>query len=156
GIAKLEQAADERRSADEPIDQEGPAPAEESHLLGLSTVSVGRSVSVCVSRAQLTLRATASNVTLFGNELGGSPHYMAPEQWLNSAEADARTDQYALAVLAYECLTGVRPFEGRSLKQIAHAHASKAIPTLGADFPRELNAVLWKGMARDVAERYPT
>src|SRR5437660_1713565 len=40
----------------------------------------------------------------------GSPPYMAPEQWADPSAADARSDLYALAVMAYEALSGRRPF----------------------------------------------
>ncbi|MEM9492239.1 MAG: hypothetical protein AAGC55_24035, partial [Myxococcota bacterium] len=84
----------------------------------------------------------------------GSPPYMAPEQWLNAAEADARTDQYALAILAYEALTGRRPFRAPSEAGMARAHASKPIPPLGGDFPASLNAVFTRALAKRQADRY--
>ena len=84
----------------------------------------------------------------------GSPLYMAPEQWLDAAAADVRTDIYALGVLSYEALTGEAPFTGANRHQIAMAHAQKPAPKLGGDFPRDLDAVLARALAKQPDERF--
>ncbi len=45
----------------------------------------------------------------------GTPLYMAPEQVRNSADLDLRADIWAFGVVAFQCLTGIPPFEGKSL-----------------------------------------
>lgn len=93
---------------------------------------------------------TADNVVL------GTPHYMSPEQ-AAGRRADGRSDQYALAAVAYELLVGVPPFHGRSSTAVIHAHiydlpppATEGNPTL----PAALNDVLARGLAKKSAERY--
>jgi WD40 repeat protein/serine/threonine protein kinase len=84
----------------------------------------------------------------------GSPPYMAPEQWMDASQANARTDQYALGVLAYEALTGTRPFRAPSDIGLAMAHASQPVPPLGADFPATLDEVIGRALAKEPAERH--
>ncbi len=86
----------------------------------------------------------------------GSPYYMAPEQWSDPTSADARTDLYAIGVLAYEALTGRPPFEGQSQFDLAHAHVDQAVPPLGPGLPPALDAVLARAMAKRPAERFAT
>jgi WD40 repeat protein len=78
----------------------------------------------------------------------GSPLYMAPEQWADAAAVDARTDLYALGVLAYEALTGQVPFPGATRLAVASAHATQAPPPLGPRFPPELDAVIARALAK--------
>ena len=56
-----------------------------------------------------------------GRAIVGTPAYMAPEQWEGTAPQPA-SDQYALAVLAYLLLCGVRPYEGQELPQTRAAN----------------------------------
>jgi WD40 repeat protein/serine/threonine protein kinase len=85
----------------------------------------------------------------------GSPLYMAPEQWSDAAAVGPPTDLYALGVLCFEALTGRLPFKGDSHMQIAMAHARQSVPPLGAGFPRPLDAVLARVLAKHPADRYP-
>jgi WD40 repeat protein len=86
----------------------------------------------------------------------GSPPYMAPEQWLDAANADARTDLYALAVLTYEALTGKPPFTSNSLTEIARQHATEPPPSLGPRFPAALDPVFATALAKRPSDRFPS
>jgi WD40 repeat protein len=84
----------------------------------------------------------------------GSPPYMAPEQWVDVGLADARTDQYALGILAYEAITGQVPFHAATDMGMALAHATKSMPPLGPGFPPGLDAVLQRALAKKPAARH--
>ena len=58
--------------------------------------------------------------------VGGTPLYMAPEQW-NGEPATPATDIYAATAVFFECLTGQTPFSGR-LERLAMQHQTAAIP----------------------------
>ncbi|MCC6526910.1 MAG: protein kinase [Polyangiaceae bacterium] len=60
----------------------------------------------------------ASSVTRTGTTVG-TPQYMSPEQLLSAKSVDAAADLWALAVVAYEALTGRQPFTGETLAAIA-------------------------------------
>jgi len=60
-------------------------------------------------RSSARLRLTQDDATV------GSPPYMSPEQWNNAGAVGPASDLYALAVVAYEALTGRRPFAGATL-----------------------------------------
>jgi WD40 repeat protein/serine/threonine protein kinase len=84
----------------------------------------------------------------------GSPPYMAPELW-RADDVDARTDQYALAVLTYEALTGRLPWEFRLVRDLRDAHVGMPFPPLGDGLEPALDAVLARGAAKQPADRYP-
>jgi len=84
----------------------------------------------------------------------GTPHYMAPEQWVNAAAVDNRTDIYALAVLSFEALTGRRPFEGTTPLELAREHASTPVPELGGELPESLHSVLSRALAKRGKDRF--
>jgi serine/threonine-protein kinase len=64
----------------------------------------------------------------------GSPGYMSPEQW-RGEEIDARADQYALGVVAFEMLTGHRPFETVRVQDLMKLHLSADVPNASSVKP---------------------
>ena len=87
----------------------------------------------------------------------GTPEYMAPEQFHNTA-IDQRADIYALGVVLYELLTGKRPFEGGSAYDIAaQALTGSLTPpsTYDAAIPPALEHVVLTALAREPGDRYP-
>ncbi len=90
----------------------------------------------------------------------GTPEFMSPEQALGKRDdIDARSDQFALAVLAHTLLAGRPPFAGDSplatLSAIVHGEPEPLAPHVAwpAD---EVQAVLRRGMARAREERFPS
>ena len=102
----------------------------------------------------LTQRAAEADPA--DGHLVGTVAYVAPEQIRGDA-IDGRADQYALAGLLFECLTGTAPFDGRSDVAVIFAHLEEqAPPASGRDpsLPAAVDAVLARGMAKDPGERF--
>lgn len=88
--------------------------------------------------------------------LVGSPSYMAPEQAKNG-DATPLTDIYALGVVAYELLTGKRPFYAESLSQLVHHiiySTPQPIHRLRSSVPPALEQVVNKAMEKKPPLRY--
>jgi serine/threonine-protein kinase len=85
----------------------------------------------------------------------GTPHYMAPEQ-AKGIEVDGRADQYALAVVGHQLLTGKQPFDGSS-HSILYKHVFEAPPRIfesRADAPTDLCAALDRALAKEPERRF--
>ncbi len=88
----------------------------------------------------------------------GSPHYMAPEQAAGQKNVDARIDQYALAVLTYQLLTGARPYEnddtGHVLAKVLSGAPYRTPRAIRADISPETEAAVLRGMSRNRDDRF--
>jgi serine/threonine-protein kinase len=87
----------------------------------------------------------------------GTPFYVAPEQAQGGANATAASDQYSLGVIAYELLTGKRPFGGDSLYEVLHSIVQGRFQSPAAhrpDLPPGLTDVVLRAMATNPADRF--
>jgi tRNA A-37 threonylcarbamoyl transferase component Bud32 len=86
----------------------------------------------------------------------GTAGYLSPEQ-ARGERATAASDRYALGIVAWELLTGQRPFESKTPTAEALAHASAPVPSVHAAngaLPASFDAVFERALAKDPAERY--
>ncbi len=102
-------------------------------------------------------KGAVSSVSLTGaGHFVGTPGYSAPEQ-IQGLAVDGRTDQYALACVAYQLLAGVAPFERDQGMSVLLAHLSEPPPALSSrrpDLPAAADQVLARGLAKVPEKRY--
>ncbi len=87
----------------------------------------------------------------------GSPFYMSPEQILGSKSIDHRSDLWSVGVVAYEALTGEKPFDAETMGGLAIKIHSEPLPFPSTRVPGLSPAVdAWfqRACARAVAERF--
>jgi serine/threonine-protein kinase len=87
----------------------------------------------------------------------GTPEYMSPEQ-IRGEELDGRSDLYSLGILMNQMLTGVLPFNGDSVLEIATAHLTEApdpILVRRPETPADLASFVERLMARNRDDRFP-
>src|SRR3954468_24684878 len=87
----------------------------------------------------------------------GTIDYTAPEQITQQQELDGKVDQYSLACLLYEMLTGEVPFPKKRDVEVIMAHVGEPPPKASekrAGLPTEIDDVIARGMAKDPEERY--
>jgi hypothetical protein len=90
-------------------------------------------------------------------EVFGTPHYIAPEQVLSSADAVPQSDLYAVGVIVYQMLTNELPFDGRNPTQVAELHVYNPPPSPRSKRPAlspAVAAVVRRLLAKHPAERY--
>jgi eukaryotic-like serine/threonine-protein kinase len=113
--------------------------------------------SIRVADFGVATAAGLDSLTLTGTVLG-TAGYLAPEQAQGQPVTTA-SDRYALGVVAYELLTGTRPFARESLTGEAAAHIHERVPPASGHnpaLPRAVNLVFLTALAKDPAERYPS
>ncbi len=98
----------------------------------------------------------ASQLTGTGTIIG-TPHYMAPEQ-AKGLDVDGRADQYALAIVGHQILTGKQPFDGTAHSILYKQVFEPPPPVLASrpDVPRDMSVALERALSKDPEQRFPT
>jgi tetratricopeptide (TPR) repeat protein/tRNA A-37 threonylcarbamoyl transferase component Bud32 len=86
----------------------------------------------------------------------GTPAYMSPEQ-TSAGSIDARSDQYSLATVLYEMLTGEMPFPGNTQAMVARrfAEAARPLRSVRSTIPDSVERAVLRGLERVPADRFP-
>ncbi len=89
----------------------------------------------------------------------GTPAYVSPEQAAGESVVDGRSDQYSLACVLYEMLSGRKPFSGASAQAVLSKRFSEPVPSIREVFPEattEIAAALSRALAKSSDERFVT
>src|SRR6266496_914628 len=116
-----------------------------------------RKANVHVADFGIASAAGMDSLTMTGTVLG-TAGYLSPEQ-AQGERATPASDRYSLAVVAFELLSGRRPFESESITAEAAAHVNAPVPSIAEiceGLPEELDAVFRQALAKDPAERFET
>ena len=122
------------------------------HNIMLSRAGTTRLMDFGIAKAADRATRTATGT------IKGKVAYMAPEQ-ASDRELDGRADQFALGLVLWECLTGVRMFQSNSdldlLRQVVECRV-RPVTSLRPDVPEALDRVIRRSLAADPNERYPS
>jgi len=98
------------------------------------------------------------SLNLTGSGVIGTPQYMSPEQG-QGLKIDGRSDEYALAVMAYEMIVGRPPFEAETPLAIVLKHVTEPLTppiTINPLVPQLVSDVIAKALSKAPADRYAT
>jgi serine/threonine protein kinase len=109
-----------------------------------------------IAKLQRTELSTGSSTA--GGAMLGTPYYMSPEQAQGTKSVDARSDLWSLAVIAYQALTGVPPFESDGLGDLLIKIMVTELPVPSQHGPTPPGFDAWwrKAASRDPAGRFQT
>ena len=123
-----------------------------------ANIMLGRDGNIKVTDFGIAkINAAADSFTMTGT-LVGTPNYMSPEQ-VQGNEATGRSDQFSLAVIAYEILTGERPFPGAQLSTVVYkivAEEPVSPQKLNSTLGPYIDGVLRKALSKKPPNRYRT
>lgn len=88
----------------------------------------------------------------------GTPYYMSPEQAQGNKDVDGRSDLWALGVIAFECMTGVRPFQSDGLGDLVLQICIRDIPIPShfGNVPESFDEWFKMACQREPADRFQT
>lgn len=93
-----------------------------------------------------------------GNEVWGTPYYIAPEK-VRRQKSDYRSDIYSLGGTLYHAITGVPPFEGVDATAVVKARFEgppKPMSEIRDDIPKEVEAIITRMLEVEPQTRFPT
>jgi serine/threonine protein kinase/Flp pilus assembly protein TadD len=102
--------------------------------------------------------ASGDTLTQMGMMVG-TPAYVSPEQAAGEAEIDGRSDQYSLACMLYEILTGRKAFEGATTQAVLSKRFTDPVPSLkktDPTVPDEIDEAVTKALSKEPRERFNT
>lgn len=117
--------------------------------LGVSVLDFGLAAEI---------RSSLSRVSMMVTDMSGTRPYMAPEQWQGRRQGEG-TDQYALAVLAYELFTGDVPFASAFATgdpMVMMNVVANEPPEMPHDLPKQVRTALSKALSKKMDERFVT
>jgi serine/threonine-protein kinase len=82
----------------------------------------------------------------------GTPQYMSPEQG-RGLPLDARSDLYALGILAFEMLTGHTPFNDENPMHVLQMHLRSPVPQLPGNGPQAMQQILFRALEKEPGRR---
>lgn len=106
--------------------------------------------------ADFGLSTVLTTTSMKHADVAGSPAYMAPEQFRGHISKES--DQYALACIAYELLTGRRPFEAANFLAMGFLHTTelpKAPGFYNPQLPSSVDQIILKALAKERTARFP-
>ena len=115
---------------------------------------VRRDGTVVITDFGIARHSDAGHLTVSGAILG-TPTYLSPEQ-VRGEPAGPLSDVYSLGLVAYECLAGEKPFVGDSPYAVALQRLRSGPPTIKADLPVAVQAVVERALAVEPADRWPS
>jgi DNA-binding SARP family transcriptional activator/tRNA A-37 threonylcarbamoyl transferase component Bud32/Tfp pilus assembly protein PilF len=121
-------------------------------------LEAGHAVLADFGVAQAVAEAKDDRLTRTGSSLG-TPAYMSPEQAAGVRGLDGRTDQYALACVLYEMLSGHPPFAGTEVELVMRRHITDEPPPITEgrpSVPAEVARVIQRALAKSPADRFKT
>ena len=121
---------------------------------GIAKVQIGE---LTAGDVQQSTNGPAQPVLTQAGMVYGTPEYMAPEQALGQP-VDARADMYALGIIMYEMLCGVRPFDAESKVALLGMQVTQPPPAMktkapDADLPPEVEVLVKRLLAKEANER---
>ena len=134
-----------------------------AHSLGIvhrdikpANVLIGKNQTPILADFGLAKLMQSSSVKSVTGVTTGTPAYMAPEQ-VTGSQVGPAADNYSLATMAYELLTGVIPFEGEGVLELLYAHVHRVPPKPSSRKPElspRVDEVIMRGLAKDPETRW--